>query len=174
LGHPQRGCATGDPFAKFFFCFAGLNALYFLWSKIDRPRSPDGTRPANEREELQHLVGKLDRTTAERVVRDVSEALDYFKDRAPIERMGRRKPSDGSRGEEREGEELRDVLRSAGDPGVRLTALAGIVYLIRSNLVHGSKLDSGDDEEVIGKANPVLRSFLQASVSLTEHEMTAR
>ncbi|MDO9513025.1 MAG: hypothetical protein Q7J59_00245, partial [Elusimicrobiota bacterium] len=32
----KRANVIEDIFAKFFFCFAGFNALYFLWRKIDK------------------------------------------------------------------------------------------------------------------------------------------
>jgi hypothetical protein len=54
----DRGARTEDPFARFFFYFAGVNALYYLWSKVDDVRRGEQDRPPNEVKQIEHLLSK--------------------------------------------------------------------------------------------------------------------
>jgi hypothetical protein len=158
-----RAQRTDDPFARFFFSFAALNALYCFWSRVDEPRSADGSRRANELEQLDHLVSKLTEAEALRVLTACATALGYFRERRPIERMDKRRASHVERGDKTEGERFRGQL-DAPSPLERVRGLAGIVYLVRSNLVHGSKMDVGDDEEVIRHAMPFLDGLVPEAI----------
>jgi len=51
----DRGAESRDPFAKFFCYFAGVNALYHLWSKADDIRGRTPGRPGNETMQIGHL-----------------------------------------------------------------------------------------------------------------------
>jgi hypothetical protein len=47
-------------------------------------------------------------------------------------------------------------------------ALGSILYLVRSNLVHGSKMAAGDDKLVISKAVPALQLLLDRLLRITK------
>jgi hypothetical protein len=159
----DRAQRADDPFARFVFSFAALKALYFFWSRVDEPRSADGVRRANELEQLEHLVGKLTEAEALRVLGACAVSLRFFRERRPIERMDKRRASHVERGDKTEGERFRGQLDAPSSlDWVR--GLASIVYLVRSNLVHGSKMDVGDDEEVVRHATPFLDGLVPEAI----------
>lgn len=155
----RRGRETGDEFAKFFFYFSGFNALYFLWREIDR------LHDANEGKQIENLLRKFDETEASKILTQLLQTVEYFSHRRPIERMDRRR---GGRfeGDPREGRKWQRILVDGLTPVDRLVALGQILYLVRSNLVHGSKLDAGDDLEIIGISVPALECLLGATIAL--------
>lgn len=71
-------------------------------------------------------------------------------------------------GDKTEGIKWRKILqnnkRTASE---RVIALGGILYLVRCNLVHGSKEDSGDDEKIIEKSLEPMKIFLEEAISWT-------
>lgn len=146
----DRGMRTEDPFARFFFYFTGMNALYFLWSKADRIRSRTQDQPPNEVRQIEHLLSKAGSSAAE-VLGSVRDCVEYFTGRRPIERMDKRSQGRATVGDVREGRTARDALRGESDTE-RLQALGTIMYLVRSNLVHGSKMDQGDDQNIVEQA----------------------
>jgi len=161
----KRGNQTQDVFAKFFFYFSGFNGLYFLWRKIDQ------LKDTNQKLHITNLLAKIEEKEASQILNEVRESVEYFCERPPIQRMDKRSTGSQSQGEEKEGGEEREILRnnqlSASD---RLAALGRMLYLIRCNLVHGSKTESGDDKEVIQKSIEPLRLLLEESLKLTDRE----
>ena len=154
-----RSAGIGDPFAQFYFTFAGFNALYYLWAKIDDVHS-------NETALISHLLGKNSVEDAAVVLTGAAASIRFFQERPPIERMDDRK-ADATLGDPREGRKARLRLGDP-DPRERVKALGAILYLVRSNLVHGSKIDQGDDEEVIRAALPGLNAVLAWAIRFTE------
>jgi hypothetical protein len=165
----DRGARTEDPFARFFFYFAGVNALYYLWSKVDGVRRGKQGRPPNEVEQIEHLLSKAEPCAAE-VLAGASQCVEYFADRQPIERMDKRSQVSAREGDAREGRAAGDALRSGSDTE-RLGALGKILYIVRSNLVHGSKMDQGDDQDVVEHAVPGLEAILNWAIGHTRSEL---
>ncbi len=165
----DRGVRTDDPFARFFFYFAGVNALYYLWSKVDgvRGRAPD--RPPNEVRQIEHLLSKAGPSAGEVLAR-ARRCVEYFKGRRPIERMDKRSQQRAKVGNAEEGRATRDAL-SGGSDTERLRALGTILYLVRSNLAHGSKMDQGDDQDVVEHAVPGLEAILNWAIGHTRSEL---
>jgi hypothetical protein len=77
------------------------------------------------------------------------------------------------RGEEREGRRAHEKLMSSS-PVDWLVALGIILYLVRCNLVHGSKAEMGDDELVIEASVAPLKLLLEKAVKLTERQLSSR
>jgi hypothetical protein len=50
----------------------------------------------------------------------------------------------------------------------RLVALGMILYLVRSNLIHESKAESGDDKDVIVNSVYVLKVLLEQMITFTK------
>jgi len=165
----DRGTRTEDPFARFFFYFAGLNALYYLWSKVDRIRGGAQDRPPNELRQIKHLLSKAGSSAAE-VLGRARDSIEYFVDREPIERMDRRSQIRATTGDAGEGRAARDALDGGSDTD-RILALGTILYLVRSNLAHGSKMDQGDDRDVVERAVPGLEAILNWSIGYTRSEL---
>ena len=155
----KRGNQTKDLFAKFFFYFAGFNAIYFLWRKID---NLDQT---NEGKHIENLLAKFDEQKAQEILNKVRTSIDYYCQRRPIRRMDRRTDKRPFEGDIREGRKWQKRLKDQNlSPIERLISLGQILYLVRSNLVHGSKAESGDDREIIQMSIDPLRVFLKEAL----------
>jgi hypothetical protein len=166
----DRGARTEDLFAQFFFYFAGVNALYYLWSRVDdvRGRTPD--RAPNEGRQIENLLSKAAPSDSADVLAKARQCAEYFAVRRPIERMGKRSQRRATVGDVAEGRKALDVLRSGNDTE-RLHALGRILYLVRSNLAHGSKMDQGDDQDVIKHSVPGLGAILNWAIGHTSSEL---
>jgi len=82
--------------------------------------------------------------------------------------MDRRQAENPHDGDPMEGGRLKEALADTHAPAKdRLVALARIIYLVRNNLVHGSKLESGDDEEVVEHAAKGLMAILDHAIPHT-------
>jgi hypothetical protein len=165
----NRGVRTEDPFAQFFFYFAGVNALYYLWSKVDGVPGGAPDRPPNEVRQIEHLLNKAGTSAAE-VLGGAPLCVRYFADRRPIERMDKRSQRRVTVGNVAQGRTARDALRTGSDTE-RLRALGTILYFVRCNLAHGSKMDQGDDQEVIEQAVPGLAAILNWAIGHTRSEL---
>jgi hypothetical protein len=166
----KRGLSSADEFAQFFFFFAGFNALYFLWGTIDDVRTDRGKR-AGEEKQIHNLLGKFHAVDAGQILSDLSDTVTFFRERSPIQRMGLRDVQQQSKGGVDEGTKWRDQLGDK-DERRRLLALGSILYLVRSNLVHGSKTDLGDDHVVIQEAVPAVRLLLERSLRIPKPAAT--
>lgn len=156
----KRGTQIDDPFAKFLFFFAGFNAIYFLWTVIDDVDKGEG-------HQIRNVVDRLGERVAADVLRGLEREVGYFCERRPVERMDRR-GADPTRGEHGEGRRHREILKTSDAPLKRLNALAQILYLVRSNLAHGSKGESGDDLEVVAKSIPALQLLLEQTLHMSQ------
>lgn len=56
----------------------------------------------------------------------------------------------------------------------QLVALGRILYLVRCNLVHGSKAEMGDDEQVIEASVDPLKRLLEKAIELTDKRLSNR
>src|SRR5579872_626049 len=140
-----------SPCMEFLARFAALNALYWYWAKLDGIRGSD-------REQFVSLAGKVDGQDASSIVGDsgVAESIRYFSSRQPIRRMDRRTLPNLS-GDSAEGTKYVRALLTSKDDRERVKALASLIYLVRCNLVHGSKELLGPDLEIVGQTLPFLR-----------------
>jgi len=166
----RRAAKSTDEFAKFFFYFAGFNALYFLWGKIDDVRNKEN-KPAGEGILIRHLLAKLDETTTTTLVNQLNTTVCYFTNRNPVQRMDCRDKEHQIDGDEREGKRWREELKSDSSAQAGLQALGSVLYIIRSNLVHGSKGEVGDDEEIVRNSVKALKYILEATLAFTEREI---
>lgn len=157
----RRGKEIKDTFASFFFYFTGFNAIYYLWAKID------GLKGNDERKRIENVLKKIDEKEAQEILCENKESVDYFS-RRPIQRMGYRNKQSQRVGNDEEGKELRKTLQESAEASNRLVALAKIFYLVRCNLFHGSKAESGDDKVVVEKCLAPLRDILQKVIEMTE------
>lgn len=165
----SRAESSTDPFAKFFFCFSGFNALYFAWFKADDIRNSEG-KTAGESLQIANLLQKLSSEEAEEILEQMSTEIKFFINRAAIQRMDKRTCRRFSKGEKREGRRAREQLGSFSSVD-RLVALGKILYLVRSNLVHGSKAEMGDDKLVIEMSVGPLELLLKRAIELTDRSL---
>jgi hypothetical protein len=167
----KRGISTSDPFAKFFFFFAGFNALYFLWSKIANLKNdkfPD--RQPSESFEIMSFVKKFSEEETSKILEEVSKDVAYFANREPpIQSMRERSTTDATKGSESTGRRWQKELKNKSSVK-RLVGLSETLYLVRSNLFHGSKIESGDDELVVQHSICSLKVFLENGISLTKRK----
>ena len=165
----RRGTKIEDIFAKFFFYFAGFNAVYFLWRKID------GLDQTNEGRHIENLLKKFDEAKAQEMLDKIKISVDYFSQRRPIQRMDRRSSGRPYVGDKEEGHNWSKKLQNNDISALeRLVAVGHILYLVRSNLAHGSKAERGDDREVIERSMEPLRVLLTEAISLTKHQCSWR
>ncbi len=167
----KRGDMTRDGYAKFFFYFAGFNALYFLWGKVNKVTKINGSIPSQQ-DIIENILGQFGDEKAEEILGKVKTEVNYFRNRNPIQAMIERRPDKKFlEGNQNNGKEYRDILNNEKlTASKRLEAFAKILYLVRSNLVHGSKRaeDSGDDEKIIASSIKPLEIFLTEAVSWTK------
>ncbi len=163
----NRGRSANDEFAKFFFLFSGFNALYFLWSVIENLRNERGERP-NEGRQIESLLRKFKEEEASEIIDKLSQGARYFCERNPIQRMDKRSKGNLNEGDPEEGKKWQRQLREDSSSLDRLGALGEILYLVRSNLVHGSKSVSGDDKEIITASILPLEVFLEKGITMTK------
>lgn len=161
----NRGNQSCDPFARFFFYFSGFNALFFLWGKVDGEGGGD-------KKKIHNLLKKFDTPMTTQILREVGPSVEFFQNRPPIQRMERRNLNRQDAGDEEDGAKaLRDLLDN-GRPDNQLLALGSMLYLVRSNLVHGSKEISGDDKKIIESSVPAIKVILQQSLKLTKNKFS--
>jgi hypothetical protein len=158
----NRGRSSSDEFARFFFYFASFNALYFLWSRVDFVNG-------GEEKQIHNLLSKLF-PVAHQITQDLKSTVCFFVDHPPIQRMDRRNNLKQLEGDTKEGEKWRSALLK-DDFSHRLLALGSILYLVRSNLVHGSKMESGDDKEIIRQAVSALEHLLDKCLDHTQSSL---
>jgi hypothetical protein len=166
----DRGAMSADAYARFFFYFAGINALYYLWSKVDNVRGVAPAQAPNEARQIEHLLGKATPAQASELVTAAYTSVQFFGERRPLERMDKRSSGRATVGDAREGKKAREALLQGSDQE-RISALGKILYLVRSNLVHRSKMDQGDDEQVITNSIPGLQAILEWGIILTRSEL---
>ena len=166
----ERGLNSKDNFAKFFFYFAGFNALYFLWGRVDDVRNQQD-KPAGEEKQIHNLLKKFNSDEANEILTEVKVIVDYLQHRRPIQRMDIRDIDRQINGCDTEGKKWQSKLIKSELPEKKLLALGSILYLIRSNLVHGSKAESGDDEKIIDNSVSALEIILNKSLLISKREL---
>ena len=129
-------------------------------------RNADGSA-VGEGKQIEHLLKSLTHETATYVLGLLTQPVDYFSKRRPIERMDKREVRHPTAGSDREGTMWRKQLREAENPVDKVSALSQILYLVRSNLVHGSKAQSGDDAKIITISGPALKKLLELTINST-------
>lgn len=163
----ERGEKTRDVFAKFFFFYTAFNALFFLWKEVDEVGRGESNEP-RETKQIENLLGRLGGALWDELGATLGEPISFFAGRA-IERMDKRGGTQPLRGKATEGRKHQRVL---ADPRVdateKLKALGNILYLVRCNLAHGSKMVMGDDFDVIENAVPLLQSFSSRAIQYTK------
>lgn len=186
-----KDCA--QPAFAFLSFFSALNAIYWLWGITDARAafSPEELgsiagalsampeevavrvidelepRPRGESRLISDLIDKLGEDAARQIFDDpgVQQSVAYFARRAPIRRMGKR--GNDPLGDISEGKRYKRRL-GVDSPTARLQALGGILYLVRCNLVHGSKSMDELDEELLTNSVPPLRQLVSTSTRFTE------
>lgn len=195
-GWLNEGLAVGArPSFEFVAYFSAVNALYWLWGVLDGQQAftteerahveellqaaPKELRSKilgrlgglrNEAALMQALVGKFHPETAKRIVAEHEGYLRFLVEerRRPIHRMDARSVSNGN-GDPSEGQKyLRWLSAPDSDASKKLKALAGVLYLIRCNLIHGSKVAHVEDGGLVGRSVPLLRSIAEASLEYTQ------
>lgn len=166
----ERGEEVKDPFARFFFYFAGFNAIYFFWSQIER-RAGSASGSNGEGKQIRALLQKFQEEKATRILDALSDSVEYFCDRRPIQEMRTRKKDSAHEGNEYEGRKWKRKLGEASKPVEKLVALGTILYLVRSNLVHGSKSQEGDDLCVMRYAVYPMERLLAESIEFTRQKL---
>ncbi len=162
----KRGRKSKDKFAKFFFHFSGFNALYYLWTEVDDLKNEMGRRP-NEPKQIENLLRKFDKEEASEILKILSEDVKYFCERNPIGRMDKRDPTNPSDGDPEEGKKWQRWLKEREDSVDKVVALGEILYIVRSNLFHGSKGESGDDEKIINHSTTPLEILITEVLAMT-------
>lgn len=183
------------PEFEFISCFGAFNALYWLWGEVtdaqafdlderhsienavaQLPRGPRNLQErvrsrvlglAGEPKLIDGLVRSLGSDVALGILTNEGtiKGVQYLLERGPIQRMDRREPS-GITGSIEEGRRHQRRLRDEQDPSERLRSLAQILYVVRCNLVHGSKMVDGYDIDLLQRCAPALRLIAEASLTL--------
>lgn len=180
----QLGKKSGvEPAFAFVAAYSAVNALYWLWSSIDAAeqnsrygeqskRRGELKLVGDEPDQLGRLIERLGEHAAEALLNDkeVLKATRFLNGREHgIRDMRFREAAE--EGSPSKGSELRDKLN---DPGVsavaRLQAFAGILYLVRCNLVHGSKqvAGTGPDHDLLSALAPALRRVAEVARAFTD------
>lgn len=183
-----------QPHFKFVAYFGAVNALYWLWGMADEQVAfTDDERklakavlekaPATLRNKIMSRLGGLhgeaklidhliDRIVsalgADKAANIVIEHADYIsfwlRDRRFLFNMNAR-DRDNPAGDPRQADKyLRDL--EAESSIVKLKALGGLLYILRCNLVHGSK-ETQFDQELIARSVPPLKSLADAALEAT-------
>lgn len=190
--------ANGVPSFEFVAYFSALNALYWLWgmaegrtaftdeerSRIEsaleipevtydlRSRVGDKLRGLrSERALIEQAVEQLGEEKAKQILEAHADFIRYLCEERlrPIHRMDVRS-RDNTVGDERMGKAYLETLKSSqASDTKKIKALAGTLYLIRCNLVHGSKVMDAEDQDLVQRAVPPLRSITEAVLNHTEH-----
>ena len=159
----ERAQKTGDVYAQFLLYFTGFNALFFLWGKIDGiVHDPD---------QITNLLKKFGENMAQQILDQSKTSLDYFLRREPVARMKTRTCQRLEGYDKSQGQKWKKQLDRNQSAVKRLVALGQIVYLVRCNLIHGSKVPEEDTETVSSCLGP-LKLVLENSIAYTTTRVT--
>lgn len=188
-----QGRNDRTPEFEFIAYFGAFNALYWLWGEVtdaqafdtderrlvenalaQLPKDPNNLQDrvrnrvlgrVGEPKLVEGLVRSLGSEVAVSILADegTMKGFQYLLDRGPIQRMDRRKAG-GITGSIEGGWRHQRGLQGVGDPTERLTSLAQILYVVRCNLVHGSKMVDGYDIQLLERCVPALRLIAEASL----------
>jgi hypothetical protein len=143
-------------FAGYFMAF---NAIYWLWGMLHG-------LPHNEVARIQALMERLGAEAASDILSKQAAYIQFLIDRGPIQRMDRRSRTSAA-GHTGDGSRYLALLREQAAT-TRLKGLASILYLIRCNLVHGSKVPQDD---LPLRSVPALRSIAEAGLHYTRRHV---
>lgn len=145
---------------RFISYFTAFNALYWLQGLFEPQR--------RESDAIANMVEQLGSTRATELLRapEVTEFIAYLRERGAIRNMDRRNLNDAKGGTSPGKEHMAD-LADGNDAMARLKSLALVLYLIRCNMVHGSKLASPDEDELVARGNPALLRLVRACLDHT-------
>ena len=114
------------------------------------------------------MVESIGEPEATPLLESQNDCVRYLVDRGPVYRMDGRtrtktagSPRDGRR-------HLATLVDPSASAAKKAAAMAGILYLIRCNLVHGSKSMSVDDGTLMRRTVPALRAIAQAVLANAE------
>lgn len=185
-----------EPALAFSGYFSAFNAIFWLWGYLDDLRSftPDqvatvlGALSSVDDEELRNsvmsrvrpglpgdqtlikrLITKLEAEAVDVITRIMAPAaggiaVTHMKTRDPIRRMDDRTVDQD--GDPKEGRKHRNKLET-GSAVEHCQALAGISYIARCNLVHGSKAFE-IDRPLLVALTPFLQTLSEESIAYTE------
>jgi len=162
----QRAKKSKDVYTRFLLYFSGFNALFLLWSKIDHHDSK------HDYEQITNLILKFEESTAQHMLDQSKTSLNYFRKRKPVARMIARTCQEPEKYDESYGRKWKQQLDESNQSAVeRLVALGQIIYLVRCNLIHGSKVPE-DDELTVSKSLKPLKLLLENSIKFTKNCMS--
>lgn len=159
----QRGNSTDDDFARFFFYFTAFNSLFHYWGVTDHVTNSQGG-PGGDVLKIYHLISEFTMDQTKAILKQSEASVTYFIGRGPIRRLDKISLSD----QVREGADYLRILQSSTTSMESLESLAQILYLVRSNLVHGSKEDVGDDAQLIRNSNVPLKSIVESAIEYSK------
>jgi hypothetical protein len=161
----KKGRKSKNVFAKFLFYYMGFNALYFIIEKTNNRKNQ------KEINYVENLLRKIDQIKADKILDKIMINVKYFCNRPPIQEMRKRTFDSPYEGCSEKGREYKENLKNICLPGKdRIVALGQILYLVRCNLVHGSKSASGDDSKVIRMSILPLKIFLEEAMRWASQE----
>ncbi len=105
--------------------------MYFSWKTIDG-------LSGGESRQIENLIKKFSPSEAKEILRGLAPSVNYFSERRPVQRMDERSSQSQLTGTQKEGRKWQKILIEEGRPLEQLNALGQIIYIVRSNLVHGS------------------------------------
>jgi len=146
------------PRFKFLGYFMAFNALYWLWGIFDGGHASEVVR-------IQRLVGRLGMNATKDILARHDDYIRFLTARDPLLRMDARSRT-STTGSPGKGEEYLALLQDR-TASTKLQGLASILYLIRCNLMHGSKTPG---EALIEESVPALRSITKACLAYTQHK----
>ena len=176
----RRSNNSSDIFAQFYFYFTAFNALYFVWSMlrqfdeykaklkdIEKVNStPPGSRIIGEVRQIAFLLSQLAAHQQNELIQSLQPEIEYFLNRRALNDMGKRNARQRE-GNSDEGKAANEQLRESASC---LIGLGRIIYLMRCNLVHGSKGGGETDQDLIEVGVKVLREIVPITISLTEEK----
>jgi len=161
----EKGKKSKNIIAKFLFYYMGFNALYFIIEKTHTHKNQ------KEIDHVRNLLKKNDPMKADKILDKIMINVKYFCKRPPIQQMRKRTFASPYKGSEAEGKKYKEILKNTSLPAKdRIVALGQILYLVRCNLVHGSKNGSGDDSKIIEMSISPLKIFLEEAMGWVSQE----
>jgi hypothetical protein len=151
---------SAHPRLRFIGYFMAFNALYWLWGMLEGTHQSEVAR-------IQALVEELGLDTANRILSRHSSFMGFLISRGPIRRMDKRSRTSAA-GHPGDGTRFLALLQDRA-PTTKLKGLASILYLIRCNLVHGSKVAHAEGADLVRQSIPPLRSIAEACLEYSRN-----
>lgn len=146
---------------QFILYFTAFNATYWLWGKF-HPPTKTGEVP-----QIQALIERLDGAVVHTILTNHASYIQWLRvRRTPVLSMKDRTRTD-ARGSSTRGAVYKRELADPDDK-VKLKALASILYLVRCNLVHGSKRAGDGYGRLVDDGVAPLRAIAEACLDHTK------